>query len=91
MDKKEISRIEKKTRELMNTNLPPKGKRISIIYYYILEDANYHGLNRILTRNGNFGKFRQDGDIVTPLSYGSKHAESIFNAYQNKGGRTYDL
>lgn len=54
--------------------------KLPIIYYYILEDANYHTLNKGLEEIDKFkGK------------YGSDKSEDEYSKYRKNGGRTWNL
>lgn len=56
-----------------------KGK-ISRIYYYILEDCNYHSLNRVLDKGLHLFSLDKDGK------------EGItYKDYRDSGGRTWQL
>lgn len=94
MNKSKVMEIENFARNLMS-GMNIKSKKISIIYYYILEDTNYHALNNKLTKNGNYGKFRMSRYpttiIYSPSTYGSNYAERLYKDYRKSGGRTWEL
>ena len=82
MDNSKVKQIESKARKLMtsseSTLKKMKKGSLSYIYYYILEDANYHSENKILEEVGAFrGK------------YGDNSVE--YEDYRKSGGRTYKL
>lgn len=87
LTKQEVINIQNKAKELMeidNTRLSTRTKllkdikkgSLDIIYYYILEDANYHTLNTDLEDKGAFKK-----------PYGED--TEIFEDYRKKGGKTW--
>ena len=92
MEKKEVLKIERKARMLMSIPSPYGEKQaieyykkmnikknsLSMVYYYILEDANFHTENRVLTEMGLF-KTEKESD------------SDIYNDYRRSGGRTYNL
>ena len=88
MKREEVIRIENRARKIMQMNpiqlkQKLKGHKLSILYSYILEDANFHQENETLTRMGVFGAFTQthypDGTIISsPKSYGSDNAEKLY-------------
>jgi hypothetical protein len=95
MKRAEAMKIDNKAHSLMQGDwFPKKGKRLSILYYYILEDANFHTLNSKLTMLGHFGSFRvsryETGNVYTPNSYGTEYAEKRFKEYRRLGGRTWE-
>lgn len=55
-------------------------RELSILYYYIFEDANYHTLNQALEELG-----------IYKGTYGSEKAEQMWQKYRTKGGRTWRL
>lgn len=70
--------------------------RVSIVYYYIFEDANFHTLNEQMTRKGLYGPFKQnrydDGKVISsPKSYGKSYVEYNYKEYKKSGGRTWEL
>ena len=94
MNKEQVKKIEYNARKLMNGYIP-KG-RIPIVYFYILQDANFHPLNEQLTRTGKYGPFTQkqydDGEIISnPKAYGSNYADNMMKEYFRAGGRTFEL
>ena len=56
-------------------------KSIDPIYFSILEDANFHSLNKALEEIGAFKK-KFEGD---------EKDEEIYNDYKNSGGRTWNV
>lgn len=70
-------------------------EQLSIVYYYILEDANFHDLNKKLTAKGLFGSFDvtkyPSGNVYTPNSYGTDYAEKLYRDYIKAGGKTWDI
>ena len=86
-------KIQDMAKNLMNGYIPKK--EISIVYYYILEDANFHTENTYLTRNGKFGLFEvhryPGGNVYVPKSYGKPYAEELYKEYTNAGGKTWDI
>jgi hypothetical protein len=82
MESSKVKIIEDKARKLMNSSEDKlkKTKKASLpfIYYYILEDANFHSENRILESAGAFKK-RSESDEVE------------YEDYRKSGGRTYNL
>jgi hypothetical protein len=92
MAKMNVKKIEDFASALMSGMHIPSTKKISILYYYILEDANYHSLNTQLTKNGNYGEYTiRSSGIYVPKSYGSDYAEYLFKKYREEGGRTWNL
>lgn len=100
MNQKEVKIIENRARLIMGMSPVQiksrlKGRKLSILYFYILEDANFHNENGILTEMGVFGPFNiqyyPNGNVASPKSYGNDNAEKLWKEYRNAGGRTYDL
>lgn len=91
----DIKSIETQARNLIGGMHIPHTQKISILYYYIFQDANYHELNTRLTKNGNFGEFEvhhyELGDVYVPKNYGTDYATKKFKDYQKAGGRTWQL
>lgn len=93
----DILKIENRARRLMRMSPSGlrklKGKRISPLFYHILEDANYHNENTILTKLGVYGKVEinryPNGNVYSPKDYG-KYSD-IYKEYRKQGGKTYDL
>ena len=85
MDMKKALEVEKYTNNIMNGMNVFHTARLSILYYYIFEEKNYHTLNNKLTVRGNFGKFRttkyESGTVNVPLSYGTPYAEKLYKDY----------
>lgn len=95
MERKKVLEIERKARQLMDNGLYNLPKKLSIIYYYIFEDANFHTLNNELTRKGVFGEVKVtqyvNGTVYSPKSYGTPYAERLYRDYKKSGGRTWQL
>jgi len=91
LSKSDVVRVEGVARRLMAGRW--RGKRLPMLYYYILEDANFHSLNRELTKKGVFGEFEThqypSGDVVVPKSRAGDDAE--YREYRRLGGRTWEL
>lgn len=89
--KGEIGKVEAKARSLMGGKW--NGEKLPMLYYRILEDANYHTLNNKLTKAGAFGEFREEDDgrggkFYVPTNYGNDDA---FEKYRAEGGRSWEL
>lgn len=90
-----VASIEKKGIKLMDGQIP-EGK-VDMIYYYILEDANFHGENNILTKKGKYGSFETKKssygqEYYIPDAYAiDSQARADYNKYSELGGRTYNL
>lgn len=94
MKKSKVLAIEKKAQRIMSASngrwgdkqaLQEKYKKMGIkkdslpiLYYYILEDANYHTEAQVLE---DMGVFKE--------KYGVKQEE--FTDYRKSGGRTYNI
>jgi len=82
MNKNSVNQIEKKAKWLMSLSEAklrkvPAGS-LRFIYYYILEDANFHRANEILMEEDAFrGEYASD----------SKE----YDDYRKSGGRTWQL
>lgn len=89
----EVNKLERENVRLRNGFIP-EGK-IDLIHFYILEDANFHTLNRQLTKMGKFGAFETKryptATVYTPKAYGKPMIEARFKKYEELGGKTYEL
>ena len=83
----DVARVERKARALMNGKYR-KGEKLPLMYYDILEDANFHTLNNKLTKAGAFGPFEthhyDSGDIYVPKGSGEDtHKPGVwFDGYE---------
>lgn len=93
MSKYDVRKLENENIRLREGHIPD-GK-IDLIHYYILEDANFHTLNRQLTRMGKFGPFKTTkyptATVYTPKGYGKSMIEARFKKYEELGGRTWQI
>lgn len=88
-----MSRTESTARRLMDGKLPTQ-KRISTLYYHILEDANFHKENERLTELGYYGDYdtrvHEDGTQThTPKDYAG--TRDAYHQYIKAGGKTWEL
>ena len=71
-----------------------KRKRIPLVIYHILEDANHHTLNSVLTKEGFFGEYLTGKEyhstrkyyVPRRYSWGNKK----FKQYRMNGGTTWE-
>jgi len=101
-NQKVVREIEKRAREIRimsNEKIKRefKGKKLSLLYYHIFEDANYHSLNDLLSKLGVFGKFKRSIAPITkevyytPADYGRKGDNEDYEDYRSAGGKTWDI
>lgn len=69
-------------------DIKKKYKKLPIVVYHVLEDANYHTKNTMLTRAGLFRSFTDNKDYATPNNYSK--GDKPFIKYRREGGKSWE-